>query len=222
MGNSKTELLITIKDTEIVAGKVVMVQCPHAQLGANHATKNTAHGFQVKTSHDTTDTTKKTGYTTADAKSVSWTSGLADTLCATSVPANLVVKFTPTTEIADTGTIKLTSKAASIFTADAATACTVATTNPKTGASGAVDVNAGSTASVGAVLTITKKTGGLDFVTGQEVTVTCTTNLKANQAKDTAVTFDIETSGDDTALTGQTGYTNTAACAASSSSSTAT
>jgi hypothetical protein len=122
-----------------------------------------------------------------------------------------VLTFTPNTEIATTGTVKLTADKA-IFAADAAATCTATTTKPATGASAAVEVDTAVVTGTKKILTVTMK-GTQQFTLGYSAVITCTSNLAVNPAAG-AVVFGIETSGDTLALaTSQTGYTTAPAVA---------
>merc|ERR1719201_1143263 len=204
---STTELLLTTKTTACVASKVVQITCPNAQLAANPAAGDIQ--FQVKTSADSTYTTLATGYAVVAAASPTWTSALPNTLCATSTPTSLVLKFKPNTKGANAGTVKLTADK-EIFAADAATTCTAKEISTATGVATAVAVNSAAVTGTKKILTVTS--AAKLAVLGHEVEVTCTSNLAPITAKDDVVKFSLETSGDTTGITTQTGYTAIAAC----------
>jgi len=201
-------LLVTTKDTAIVANKTVEVTCPNAQLATNGGTAADVK-FQVETSVDTLKSTEATGYSIVAAASATWTSALPSTRCATSTPTSLVFKFKPNTKVASGGTLKLTADK-QIFTADAATTCTAKEISTQTGVATAVTVTSSAVTGNKTILTVTM---GADLDTlGHEVEVTCTDNLAPITASGDVVKFGFETSGDTTALTAQTGYTAIAAC----------
>merc|ERR1711959_516409 len=109
-----------------------------------------AVGFQVKTAKDTTDTTKVTGYTTINANSGAWAGATPSTLCEGDKPGNLVIKYKPTL-LLDSADDLIFEANKAIFAANAATSCTVTTTNKDTGATETVGVT-------GAAVTNSQKT----------------------------------------------------------------
>merc|ERR1719353_484087 len=169
---STTELLVTTKTTACVASKVVQITCPLAQLAANPAAGDIQ--FKVKTSGDTTFSTLATGYAVVAAKSPTWTSALPNTLCATSTPSSLVLKFKPNTKVANAGTVKLTADK-EIFAADAATTCTAKEISTATGVATAVAVNSAAVTGTKKILTVT--VGAALAVLGHEVEVTFTVQV---------------------------------------------
>merc|ERR1711959_46662 len=168
-----------------------------------------AVGFKVKTDKDTTDTDTVTGYTTINANSGAWAGATPSTLCEGDKPGNLVIKYKPTLLLASADDLIFVADKA-IFAANAATSCTVTTTNKDTGATETVGVT-------GAAVTNSLKTLTVDMSAGEKLTlgvdavVTCTSNLGASPTAG-AVTFKAKTTTDTTELTGETGYTTVNDC----------
>merc|ERR1711907_396598 len=117
-------------------------------------------------------------------------------------PASLKVTFTPSTSLANTNTFKLTADKV-IFGSDGGVTDTATC--------------GGSTATMTAVAGTISGTGKINTVAitgscraGQQIIYTQTNKLTFNPGAAGAVKFSIETTGDTTALTAQTGYTTTA------------
>jgi len=196
VADTKTSVEIKLTDA-CAAAKAVVATCTGNLL--NPAAGAITFGFV--TSADIVALTGQTGFTTTTATSATWTSAArATSVVSGAAGGNLVVKFTPWAEVAAGGTVTITPSS-NLFTADGATTCT-ATTD---GTAAAVD--AAGTKSAAAVLTV-KMTAKL--TAKKPVVITCTDNLAVNGAAG-AITFSLVTSGDATALSGQTGYTITAA-----------
>jgi len=196
VADTKTSVEVKLTDA-CAAAKAVVATCTGNLV--NPAAGAITFGFV--TSADIVALTGQTGFTTTTATSASWTSAArATSVVSGAAGGNLVVKFTPWAEVAAGGTVTITPSA-NIFTADAATTCTATSDGT------AVAVTDADTKSAGAVLTV-KMTAKL--AAQKAVVITCTDNLKVNGAAG-AITFSLVTSGDATALTGQTGYTITAA-----------
>jgi len=131
-------------------------------------------------------------------------------------PVQLVFKFNPNTEIAATGTVTLTADQFVYATVGSSVVtCTATTTHATTGDDAVVTVGTSVVSSSphvtnGRTLVVTMS-GSQQFTLGQEAEITCTGDLAVNGDSGTVVKFDVETSGDTTALTAQTGYTTAAA-----------
>jgi hypothetical protein len=196
-GSATVGAILTVTMTgALAAGKAVVITCTD-NLAVNPAAA--AITFKLKTSTDATELTGQTGYTVLAAKQALWTSATRASL-ETGKGGDLVVKFTPTTEVPAEGTLTITADKA-IFTADAATTCTATSDGT------AAVVKTAGTATVGNVLTVTM-TGAL--AAGKAAVVTCTSNLAVNGAAGTKVGFTFKTSADAGLVSGATGYTVTA------------
>jgi len=198
-------LLVTTKTTEIVAGKVVTVTCPKAQLadlgGAAADVK-----FKVKTSTDTTDTALTHGYQIYAALTVG---GAAKDIAPTVTRAanyktgqaggDLIITFTPTKTTVANAAIKITTSAA-VWSADGtAGSCTVHQLNYETGVMTAVSTTGveSSTVSGGAGKINTIATAAA-LTAGLPVKVVCdgTKNMATNVAGENK--FRLETAADTT------------------------
>jgi hypothetical protein len=113
-------------------------------------------------------------------------------------PGNMVFTLGITTALANTDTLDITASQA-IWTAVTATTCTATI--------GGTATTAFATAATST--TVLRLTASGTIATGAFV-LTCTDNIAVNGAAG-AVTFDIVSTKDTTALTGQTGYSITAA-----------
>merc|ERR1719421_2398971 len=188
---------------EVAAGGTVTIT-PSANIFTADAKTTctvTSDGTAVAT---TADDTKSAAAVLAGTQAT-WTSAARATSLVTGLAGgDLVVKFTPTTEVAAGGTLTITPSA-NIFTADAATKCTATSDGT------AVAVTDADTKTVGAVLTV-KMTAKLPAA--KAVVITCTDNLKVNGAAGDKITFNFKTSADAALISGATGYTITAAPAA--------
>merc|ERR1719183_3094920 len=183
----------------MAGGAAVVITCT-SNLAVNGAAG--AVTFSISTSVDTTALTGQTGYTKL-VDSVAWTSASRSvSLVKGQSGGNLVVTFTPTVTVPNSGIVTITPSV-NIFTADTATTCTAT--------SGGTAKTVTGSATVGAVLKVTMD-GGVTLPGAAAVVITCTSNLAVN-GNAGAVTFSISTSVDTTALTGQTGYTKLAATA---------
>jgi hypothetical protein len=198
-GTATVGAILTVTMTgALAAGKAAVITCT-SNLAVNPGAA--AITFSLKTSTDATAITGQTGYTVLAAKQALWTSATRATSLETGkAGGDLVVKFTPTTEVPADGTLTITADKA-IFTADAATTCTATSDGT------AAVVKTAGTATVGNVLTVTM-TGAL--AAGKAAVVTCTSNLAVNGAAGTVVGFTFKTSADAGLVSGATGYTVTA------------
>jgi len=184
-------LTVTTKTTEIVAGKVVSVKCPKAQL-ANLGGGAADVKFKVKTSTDTTYTALGLGYIISAGLVVTGSAnGIAPTAARTANyktginGGDLVVTFTPTKKTATNAAIKITASAAT-WTADGTAGdCTVHQMNPETGVMTAISTTGveSSTVSGGAGKINTIATAA-PLVAGLPVKVWCdgTKNMAVNVA----------------------------------------
>merc|ERR1712072_186634 len=150
---------------------------------------------------DSTALTGQTGYTIIDT-SLTWTSAAPATTPAVTGAAtgNMVFTFGITTALANTNTITITASQNIWATGTPTVSCTL------TENGGTPNSNFGAVATSQTVLTVTATNA---IATGAAV-LTCSDNTIVNGATG-AVTFDIVSTTDSTALTGQTGYTITAA-----------
>jgi len=202
---STTVLLVTTKDTEIVAGKVVTVTCPKAQLAALGGAAADVK-FKVKTSTDTTDTALTHGYQIYAALTVG---GAAKDIAPTVTRAanyktgqaggDLIITFTPTKTTAANAAIVITTSAA-VWSADGtAGSCTVHQLNYETGVMTAVSTTGveSSTVSGGAGKINTIATA-VALTAGLPVKVVCdgTLNMATNVAGENK--FRLETAADTT------------------------
>jgi hypothetical protein len=181
----------------LTANKPVVITCS-TNLKANEVGAVT---FSLATTGDATAITGQTGYTVLAGKQVTWTSAARASL-ETGKGGDLVVKFTPTTEVPATGTVTLTASSA-IFTGDAATTCTATS-------DGAAQTVTAAVTGTQTILTVTLAADKKLTATKAAV-ITCSSNLAVNGAKDTKVTFDIVTSADTAKVSAATGYTVIAA-----------
>merc|ERR1712072_1566757 len=137
--------------------------------------------------------------TTATPTSLTWTSAAtSSSMVSGAAPGNLVFTLGITTALANTDTLDITASQA-IWSAVAASTCTATI--------GGTATTAFTTAATST--TVLRLTASGDIAAGAFV-LTCTDNIAVNGAAG-AVTFDIVSTKDTTALTGQTGYTITAA-----------
>merc|ERR1712188_131514 len=188
---STTVLLVTTKTTEIVAGKVVSITCPKAQLAALGGAAADVT-FKVKTSTDTTYTAFAQGYTISTALTVTGASnGVKPTAARTANyktgenGGDLVITFIPTKKTATNAAIVITASAAT-WTADGTAGdCTVHQMNPETGVMTAISTTGveSSTVSGGGGLINTIATAA-PLVAGLPVKVWCdgTKNMVVNVA----------------------------------------
>jgi uncharacterized RmlC-like cupin family protein len=138
--------------------------------------------------------------------SVTWTSAVPASTVESAATGGLTFTFGITTALvgSSSDTMTLTASSAIFTTDNADTPCTVSL---DTGG-GVVDISSSTTcATVGNALTITTTA---DMAPGA-VIVVVSDNLADNAAAGTVVTFGAESTTDTAALTGETGYTTTAA-----------
>merc|ERR1719331_2936961 len=185
-------------NTDILADDHKIIITCTGNLATNAATATT-YTFSVTTSGDTTAATG--AYT---LKTTPVRGSAATALMVGQAGGDLVLKFTPTTQIAAGGTATFTASEA-IFTAGGNSAATTCTTAVATGTAPTSTTTSATSASVLVVTFV-----GQALATNVEATITCTANLADNGATAQAVTFGLVTSADLNALATQTGYTLTA------------
>lgn len=200
---STTVLLITTKTTEIVAGKVVSVTCPKAQLAALGGSAADVT-FKVKTSTDQTYTTTAHGYTISTALTVTGSAnGVKPTAARTAslktgvAGGDLVITFTPTKKTANNAAIVITASAVT-WTADGTAGdCTVHQMSPETGVMTAISTTGveSSTVSGGGGLINTIATAA-PLIAGLPVKIWCdgTKNMAVNVAGENKI--QLETAAD--------------------------
>merc|ERR1711907_828710 len=200
---NKKKTIITANGA-MLPGTAAVVTLKGANMAVNPAAG--AVKFAIETSTDTTGLTAQTGYTTVAAASVTW--GSADVVTSKEsgkAPGNLKVTFTKLASvIAANDFITLTASKA-IFAAGC-TATTLA--NVKCG-TWAMAVDAANTKTTSTSELVIKVTGSCAYGT-KAVSFEVTSNMAVNPAAG-AITFSASTTKDSTAVTGQTGYTITAA-----------
>merc|ERR1719331_2344289 len=170
-------------NTDILADDHKIIITCTGNLATNAATATT-YTFSVTTSGDTTAATGAYTLQTTPVWGSAARGTAATALMVGQAGGDLVLKFTPTTQIAAGGTATFTASEA-IFTAGGNSAATSTS-----------------------VLVVTFV--GQALATNVEATITCTANLADNGATAQAVTFGLVTSADLNALATQTGYTLTA------------
>merc|ERR1711998_666319 len=209
MGTVGAVLKVTLTNSvTLTAGAAAVITCTD-NLAVNGAAG--AVTFSISTNVDATALTGQTGYTVL-LKAVAWGSASrSGSLVKGQSGANLVVTFTPTITVPNSGIVTITPSE-NIFSADAATTCTATSGGTAKAVSGS--------ATVGAVLKVTMD-GGVTLPGAAAAVITCTDNLAVNGAAG-AVTFSISTSVDETPVTSQTGYTKLVDSVAWTSASRAT
>merc|ERR1719331_2509886 len=183
-------------NTDILADDHKIIITCTGNLATNAATATT-YTFSVTTSGDDTAATGAYTLKTTPVWGSAARGTAATALMVGQAGGDLVLKFTPTTQIAAGGTATFTASEA-IFTAGGNSAATTCTTAVATG-------TAPTSTSVLVVTFV-----GQALATNVEATITCTANLADNGATAQAVTFGLVTSADLNALATQTGYTLTA------------
>merc|ERR1719305_195021 len=171
---------------------------------ATNAATATTYTFSVTTSGDTTAATGAYTLKTTPVWGSAARGTAATALMVGQAGGDLVLKFTPTTQIAAGGTATFTASEA-IFTAGGNSAATTCTTAVATGTAPTSTTTSATSTSVLVVTFV-----GQALATNVEATITCTANLADNGATAQAVTFGLVTSADLNALATQTGYTLTA------------
>merc|ERR1712072_925915 len=147
--------------------------------------------FDIVSTKDLAALTGQTGYTIIGT-SLTWTSAAtSSSMVSGAAPGNLVFTLGITTALANTDTLDITASQA-IWSAVAASTCTATI--------GGTATTAFTTAATST--TVLRLTASGDIAAGAFV-LTCTDNIAVNGAAG-AVTFDIVSTKDTTALTGQT------------------
>merc|ERR1719460_30486 len=190
-------------NTDILADDHKIIITCTGNLATNAATATT-YTFSVTTSGDTTAATGAYTLKTTPVWGSAARGTAATALMVGQAGGDLVLKFTPTTQIAAGGTATFTASEA-IFTAGGNSAATTCTTAVATGTAPTSTTTSATSMSVLVVTFV-----GQALATNVEATITCTANLADNGATAQAVTFGLVTSADLNALATQTGYTLTA------------
>merc|ERR1719506_485370 len=176
-------------NTDILADDHKIIITCTGNLATNAATATT-YTFSVTTSGDTTAATGAYTIQTTPVWGSAARGTAATALMVGQAGGDLVLKFTPTTQIAAGGTATFTASEA-IFTAGGNSAATTCTTAVATGTAPTSTTTSATSTSVLVVTFV-----GQALATNGEATITCTANLADNGATAQAVTFGLVTSAD--------------------------
>ena len=185
-----TTVTITM-GADVTAGDTLTFTCISSKFLPLPAA-GTAVSFSASSNPDSTALTAQTGFTTAASTAIAVFSAAVSPLFAGATPATLTVTFTPTTALANGGTVTLVASKG-IFAARGAMTCTAAQSGAKTVTSSVVSASANMVNTL--ILTV-----GEAIAAASAVVFTCTGNLASNAYVGAQISFTASTSRDTVAL----------------------